>query len=130
MPAFAFIERIIAPIRRALEGAVRPGPYPLPITGGWLADGGADGIGGKPGSRPRRSRRARWSRVASALTAARSQRVLAPIGGSVEGGGRERVMNSALSRILRSPNDYQTINDFMLAGVHDLYSDGNAYALL
>ena len=39
MPNPVSVQRIIAPLRRALEGAVRPGPYPLPITGGWLPDG-------------------------------------------------------------------------------------------
>jgi HK97 family phage portal protein len=44
-------------------------------------------------------------------------------------GGRERVKNSALSRILRTPNAYQTISDFLLNAVRYLYIDGNAYAL-
>ena len=44
-------------------------------------------------------------------------------------GGRERVTTSALSRILRAPNDYQTISDFLLNAVRSLYLDGNAYAL-
>jgi len=46
-----------------------------------------------------------------------------------ENGGRVRVTNSALSRILRSPNDYQSISDFMLNLTRSLYLDGNAYAL-
>lgn len=46
-----------------------------------------------------------------------------------EDGGRERVTTSALSRILRKPNDYQTISDFLLNAVRNLYADGNAYAL-
>ena len=46
-----------------------------------------------------------------------------------QGGGRERVMNSALSRILQRPNAYQTNSDFILSAVRDLYGDGNAYAL-
>ena len=44
-------------------------------------------------------------------------------------GGRDRVTNSALSRILRAPNDYQTISDFLLNAVRSLYLEGNAYAL-
>lgn len=44
-------------------------------------------------------------------------------------GGRERVTNSALSRILRRPNDYQSRSDFMLKLAGDLYRDGNTYAL-
>ena len=44
-------------------------------------------------------------------------------------GGRDRVSNSALSRILRKPNAYQSISDFMLNLTRSLYLDGNAYAL-
>jgi HK97 family phage portal protein len=44
-------------------------------------------------------------------------------------GGRDRVKNSALTRILRRPNDYQTISDFLLNIVRQLYLTGNAYAL-
>jgi HK97 family phage portal protein len=46
-----------------------------------------------------------------------------------EDGGRERVKNSALSRVLRRPNDYQSISDFMLNATRWLYLDGNCYAL-
>src|SRR5262245_27325100 len=44
-------------------------------------------------------------------------------------GGRDRVINSALARILRKPNAYQSISDFMLNSVRQLYLEGNAYAL-
>ena len=44
-------------------------------------------------------------------------------------GGRERVTNSALSRVMRKPNGYQSMSDFMLNAVRWLYCDGNAYAL-
>jgi HK97 family phage portal protein len=44
-------------------------------------------------------------------------------------GGRDRVSTSALSRILREPNSYQTISDFLLNAVRSLYLNGNAYAL-
>src|SRR4029077_20205130 len=44
-------------------------------------------------------------------------------------GGRERVTNSALSRILKRPNSYQSISDFILNLTGSLYDDGNAYAL-
>ena len=43
-------------------------------------------------------------------------------------GGRERCKTSALSRLLRYPNDYQSASDFMLNLVRWLYSEGNAYA--
>ena len=44
-------------------------------------------------------------------------------------GGRERVTTSALSRILRWPNDYQSRSDFILNLVRNLYLEGNTYAL-
>lgn len=44
-------------------------------------------------------------------------------------GGRERVANSALSRILRRPNGYQSRSDFLLNLARDLYLHGNTYAL-
>lgn len=44
-------------------------------------------------------------------------------------GGREMVTTSALSRVARVPNDYQTRSDFLLNAVRSLYLDGNAYAL-
>jgi HK97 family phage portal protein len=44
-------------------------------------------------------------------------------------GGRDRIKNSALARILRHPNDYQSISDFLLNTVSQLYLTGNAYAL-
>ena len=54
MNARGLLARIVAPLVRAAEGALRPGPYPLPITGGWLPDGaptnfwqcGIDPVGG------------------------------------------------------------------------------------
>jgi phage portal protein BeeE len=45
-------------------------------------------------------------------------------------GGRTRVTNSALSCILRKPNDYQSISDFVLNAVRSLYVEGNCYALV
>ncbi len=44
-------------------------------------------------------------------------------------GGRDRVTTSALSRLLRHPNDYQSNSDFMLNATRSLYLEGNAYAL-
>jgi HK97 family phage portal protein len=46
-----------------------------------------------------------------------------------ETNGRERVSTSALSRILREPNKYQSISDFLLNLTGDLYDEGAAYAL-
>jgi HK97 family phage portal protein len=112
------------------EGAYRPGPWYLPVTGGWLpADvgnawnwwqNGHDPI--MPGT----------SAMVEACVGAYSQTVAMCPGDhwrQPEGEGRKRVTTSALSRILRRPNDYESISDFLLNLTRDLYTDGNAYAL-
>jgi HK97 family phage portal protein len=43
--------------------------------------------------------------------------------------GTEDINNSALARILKKPNSYQTRSDFMRNMVMSLLSEGNAYAL-
>lgn len=113
------------------EGEYRPGPYYLPATGGWLSaeagdnwnwwQMGHDIEGG--GTR---------SAMIEACLGAYSQTVAMCPGAHWRlnpNGGRERVTTSALSRVLKSPNEYQTISDFMLNAVRNLYADGNAYAL-
>jgi HK97 family phage portal protein len=47
----------------------------------------------------------------------------------LENGGRQRVVNSALSRILKRPNDYQSISDLMLNLTRRLYEKGETFAL-
>jgi HK97 family phage portal protein len=124
----SILARMLAPIRRALEGAYRPGPYPLPISGGWLPDGAPINwwqTGLSPSSFPK-------SAIVEACISAYARTIAMCPGAhwrESEGGGRERVTNSALARILQSPNSYQTTSDFMLSTVRDLYGDGNAFAL-
>jgi HK97 family phage portal protein len=48
---------------------------------------------------------------------------------STADGGRERVTTSALSRLLKKPNDYQSRSDFVLDLASDLYRHGNTYHL-
>jgi HK97 family phage portal protein len=43
-------------------------------------------------------------------------------------GGRNRVTNSDLSRIIRKPNDYQSMSDLLLNMTRKLYSKGEAFA--
>jgi HK97 family phage portal protein len=44
-------------------------------------------------------------------------------------GGRERVTTSSLSRIMKRPNDYQSISDFLLNLTRRLYKQGEAFAV-
>jgi HK97 family phage portal protein len=127
-----FLSRVLASvIGKASEGQPRPGPWQLPITGGWLPVGvgdyanwwqmGYDPIGiGSP------------SAMVEACVSAYAQTIAMCPGDHWvlnDDGGRERVTNSALSRILRRPNSYQSISDFLLNATRNLYLDGNAYAL-
>jgi HK97 family phage portal protein len=124
------IARMLRPLLKAAEGSVRPGPYNLPVTGGWLPAGSPwnwwqDGINplgyGYDGSA-----------MVEACLSAYSQTVAMCPGDHWrlnDKGGRDRVTNSALSRILRSPNAYQSPSDFMLNATRSLYAEGNAYAL-
>ena len=125
------LSRVLTSLKlRAAEGEVRPGPWFLPITGGWLdADVGSSWNWWQQGydvSHPSASA------VAEACVSAYAQTVAMCPGDhwrATEKGGRERVSTSALSRILRAPNAYQSISDFMLNATRSLYIDGNTYAL-
>src|SRR5262245_27176672 len=125
----AIVARTLRTVLRAVEGGYRPGPYRLPVTGGYLPDGVAlnwwqQGIYPSPG--PGRSA------IVEACVSAYSQTVAMCPGDhwvTNKKGGRDRVTNSALSRIIRRPNAYQTISDFLLNATRALYTDGNAYAL-
>ena len=107
------------------------GGWWLPISGGWLpADVGAnwnwwqmgfDVVGGMSRSAMVEACISAYSQTAAMLPGFH-WRLNA-------NGGRERVTNSALSRVLRKPNSYQSISDFMLNATRSLYAEGNAYAL-
>jgi len=123
------LARILSPLLKASgEGQVHPGPYQLPVTGGWLpAD--APWNFWQLGIDPRGSGN---SAMVEACISAYSQTVAMCPGDhwrANDKGGRDRVTTSALSRILRAPNGYQSPSDFMLNLTRSLYMDGNAYAL-
>src|SRR5215831_19055310 len=123
------VARTLRTVLRAVEGEFRPGPYFLPISGGWLPDGSATNwwqLG--ENILPATSR----SAMVEACVSAYSQTVAMCPGDHWrmnDKGGRDRITNSALSRILRHPNAYQSMSDFMLNTTRELYLDGNAYAL-
>jgi len=121
--------RTLRTIARAVEGEPRPGPYYLPISGGYLPDGAStnwwqEGLYVQPlGTR---------QAMVEACVSAYSQTVAMCPGAHWRldsKGGKERVKNSSLSRVLKKPNVYQTMSDFMLNLTRQLYIDGNAYAL-
>jgi HK97 family phage portal protein len=118
-------------IARAAEGQYRPGPYVLPVTGGVLSATAGSymnwwQLGHDPQSMSSQSVMVEACVGAYAQTIAMCPGDHWRVG---KDGGRDRVTTSSLSRILKRPNEYSTISDFLLTAVRSLYLDGNAYAL-
>ena len=125
-----FLQRIFAPrqVKSAGEGEYREGPYLLPYTGGWLPAGSPWNFW-QSDINPSSST---TSAMVEACLSAYSQTVAMCPGDHWrlnDSKGRDRVTTSALSRLLRYPNSYQSPSDFMLNLTRSLYADGNAYAL-
>jgi len=129
MTARSLIASAMRTVLKAVEGEYRPGPYYLPVSGGWLPDGSSTN----------------WWQLGDNITpsGARTAMVEACVGAYSQTiamcpgehwrlnnkGGRDRVKTSSLARVLRHPNAYQSISDFMLNAIRMLYLEGNAYAL-
>lgn len=117
--------------KKAAEGAYRPGPYLL--SDGWLsASAGRFLNWWQMGYSPQPY--GECSAMVEACVGRYSQTVaMCATEGDhwkrLDNGGRERITNSALSRILRRPNDYQSISDFMMNLTRRLYTHGEAFAL-
>lgn len=117
--------------RAAVEGQYRPGPYFLPVTGGWLPHSVGQywnywqmGYDPLPVA---------TSAMVEACISAYAQTIAMLPGDhwlANSKNGRDRQTNSSLFRILRSgPNEYESTSDFLLAAVRHLMLCGNAYAL-
>jgi HK97 family phage portal protein len=135
--ANGLIRRVLSSAAKLLPARTKSnGPWYLPVSGGWLSQEAGQwmnwwqmGYDIVPSSRP--------SAMVEACVRAYSQTIAqcpgdhwrATLKGGEMDGGREAVYTSALSRILRTPNDYQTFSDFMMNLVRSLYLEGNAYAL-
>ncbi len=114
---------------KAAEGQYREGPYQLPVSGGWLP-AGAPANFWQMGMDPQGLGR---SAMVEACIGSYAQTVAMCPGNHwrwSKDDGRERVGGSALARMLRYPNDYQSISDFLLNGVYNLMDEGNLYALV
>jgi HK97 family phage portal protein len=125
------IRNLVSAVVKAAEGQYRPGPWYLPVTHGWLpADVGNSMNWWQNGHTPQLLG-ARLA-IIEACVSAYAQTVAMCPGNHWHGnskGGRDRVTNSALCRILRRPNDYQTISDLLMNVTRQLYMEGNAYLL-
>lgn len=124
-----WLTRILPTRTRAAEGAYRPGPYQL--ADGWLSATAGRfwnfwqlGYNVTPyGSS---------SAMVEACISAYSQTVAMCPGDhwrTTADGGRERAEGSALTRVLRKPNDYQTISDLLLNLTRRVYECGEAFGV-
>jgi len=121
------LSRLFGGTAKASEGASRAGPYY--VDGGYLPAGTSwnfwqMGQSVKPYSGA--------SAVVEACVSAYAQTVAMCPGDHWRrrsDGGRDRVTDSPLARIIARPNDYQTISDFLLNATRQLYQTGNLYAL-
>src|SRR3974390_2452228 len=112
MGVVARIAQALTSVVKAAEGQYRPGPYWLPVTHGILpADIGNSLNWWQNGFTPLLPG-ARLA-IIEACVSAYSQTVAMCPGDHWRAnnkGGRDRITTSSLSRILRRPNDYQTIS--------------------
>ncbi len=113
------------------EGEAHAGPWLLPVSGGWLPADVGDSINWWQNGHSIQGTSTQ-SAMVEACVSAYAQTVAMLPGDHWrlnDKGGRDRVTTSALSRLLRHPNDYQSNSDFMLNLTRSLYLEGNAYAL-
>lgn len=112
------------------EGQYRDGPWQLPLTGGWLSqDVGQYWNWWQMGNDPQGGG---GSAIVEACVSAYAQTIAMCQGShkrTLANGGTEIVTSSALSRILRVPNGYQTASDFKLNTLRSLLFTGNSYAI-
>ena len=123
------LSRIAGAFTTKTEGAWRAPPYPL-YAGGWLP---TDAVNfWQMGYPPQGLSLGAGSPMVEACVSAYAQTLaMCQVNHwrDTGDGGRQRVTNSAMSRVMRAPNDYETASDFMLNAVRSLYLEGNAYAL-
>jgi HK97 family phage portal protein len=123
------LARVFGRKAKAAEGEWRPGPYLL--DGGWLsAKAGKYLNWWQMGYSPQPY--GEGSAMVEACVSAYAQTIAMCPGShwlSRADGGRERVTTSDLNRILRRPNDYQTISDLLLNLTRRLYTHGEVFAL-
>jgi HK97 family phage portal protein len=114
---------------KSAEGQYRPGPYAL--SDGWLSAKAGRfwnwwqmGYSLQPYGES--------GAMVEACVSAYSQTVAMCPGDHWQAGstgGRDRVTTSALSRIIRRPNDYQSMSDLLLNLTRRLYQKGEGFAL-
>lgn len=126
-----WLSKILSPFRarQYTEGAYREGPYYLPYSGGWLsAEAGKNLNWWQMGYDLHNGGRSHM--IEACVSAYAQTTAMCPGNHWIwdEKNGRTRQTTSALSRLMKTPNAYQSISDFLLNLIYSYY-DGNAYAL-
>lgn len=114
--------------KAAVEGQFHSGPYML--SGGWLSASAGRYLNWWQSGHDLQPYGGR-SAMLEACISAYAQTVPMCPGDHwrrLDNGGRERVTNSALARIMRRPNDYQTISDFLMNLTRRMYQTGESFA--
>lgn len=125
-----WLTRMIPFLSRGNEGQYRPGPYHL-SDGVLSASAGRFWNWWQMGYKPHPYGES--GAMVEACVSAYSQTIAMCPGDhwvKLPNGGRERVTTSALSRILKRPNDYQSISDLMLNLTRRLYTKGEAFGVV
>lgn len=115
-------------LRRHAEGEPRPGPWML--SDGWLPTSVGKFLNFWQMGRDVQPYGAANAMVEACISAYAQTAAMCPGDHwrTKEDGGRERITTSALARVLRRPNDYQTISDFLMNLTRRLYEHGEAFA--
>lgn len=124
-----WLARTFRALTRATEGAYRPGPYAL--ADGWLSASAGRSLNWWQMGHSLQPY-GECSAMVEACVSAYAQTVAMCPGDhwrKLANGGRERIAGSALSRVIRRPNDYQSISDFLLNLTRRLYMTGEAFAV-
>jgi HK97 family phage portal protein len=122
-------DRLFGGKKKATEGEYRPGPYLL--SDGWLSAATGRLMNWWQGGYSLNPY-GESSAMVEACVSAYAQTIAMCPGDhwrKREDGGRERVANSPLSRIMRRPNEYQSSSDLQLNLTRRLYEAGEAFAL-
>lgn len=123
------LDRLFGDRKKAAEGEYRPGPYYL--SDGWLSASAGRLINWWQAGHSL-TPYGQSSAMVEACVSAYAQTIAMCPGDhwrKLDNGGRERVVSSSLTRILKRPNDYQSISDFLLNLTRRLYEKGEAFAV-
>ena len=123
------LSRIFGRQQKSVEGQVQPGPYLL--SGGWLSATAGKFMNWWQNGYSLRPYGESGAMVEACVSAYAQTVAMCPGDhwSSTDDGGRDRVTTSALSRIIRKPNDYQSMSDLLLNLTRRLYSNGEGFAL-